>query len=905
MTGKEPKSDQTSKNNDFFSIENFDIIESLEKIVHNNFLDGTFDLLTRLRDRLQLSVVSLISFVDYSKKYRYISSTRKELTDLSETIGNLQNLSPYLTGLFFENKGFEFSSPDELPQNAITDLQFLESRNIRAAVLIPVYSYYRNNYAILGISSEERIWKEDEKKWLGHCGTLLVSSIERVDLREEIGESERKFRIVAEYSPDMARWVLPDLSVAYNSPNSLELTGYPPEEFIQDRDLLQSLVHPHDIENFKKVAENLYLTKSEFKNRFRIITRSGEIKWIESIGCSVQSKEGEFLGYRTNSRDITDWVDLEEKLRMSEEKYRMLVESLDELIYETLPDGTLILVNDAFLKFFNLNENEIIGKNIKEVIPAGGWEEINLKIGNLDQENPVISSESRLRKADGSVEWLNWIIKGGFDQEGKLVLVTGAARIVTRQKELENQLIISEELYRTIVNAQNDPICRYRTDGTLTYMNTEYSEMFGISPEEVPGINIFSFINPEEAGSVRKMINSITPQNPVFKSENIVIYKDGSTGWQSWVNTGIFNGSNELVEIEGVGRDINELKETLKKFEAAVEEINLLKQQLEVENVYLKERISNSLPSSGIVTRNPAMLKILANIRQVAKVDTPVLITGETGTGKELIAKAIHEESDRKGRMMVTVNCAAIPSSLIESELFGREKGAYTGALTRQIGRFELADKSTIFLDEISELPLETQSKLLRIIQFGEFQMLGSPVTRKVNVRIIAATNRNLIKAIEEGTFRSDLYYRLNVFPIAVPSLRDRREDIPILVWNFVEEFSNKMGKRIKSISQKSLDRVMSYSWPGNVRELRNIVEFSMILTSTDLLSIHLHEGSGASEQKAETMHDSERNHIVKILTQTGWRIRGKGGAAEILAMNESTLRFRMKKLGIMRGKKY
>jgi transcriptional regulator with GAF, ATPase, and Fis domain len=302
----------------------------------------------------------------------------------------------------------------------------------------------------------------------------------------------------------------------------------------------------------------------------------------------------------------------------------------------------------------------------------------------------------------------------------------------------------------------------------------------------------------------------------------------------------------------------------------------------------------------GIVADSPKMHGVFEKVIQVAETEAPVLLMGETGTGKELIAQAIHNASKRSRRTMITVNCAALPSSLIESELFGREKGAYTGALSKQIGRFELADQSTIFLDEVGELPLDIQVKLLRVIQFGEYQLLGSPETRKVNVRIIAATNRSLSRAVSEGLFRSDLFYRLNVFPIMLPPLRERKEDIPSLVFHFLEEIGQKMGKRFDKVSTQSMNRLLRYDWPGNIRELRNIVEYNMILSPGPQLEIHLHDNQ-SDIQVSDSLDEQQKTHIEKVLEQSDWRIRGMGGAAEKLGMKESTLRFRMNKLGIKR----
>lgn len=335
--------------------------------------------------------------------------------------------------------------------------------------------------------------------------------------------------------------------------------------------------------------------------------------------------------------------------------------------------------------------------------------------------------------------------------------------------------------------------------------------------------------------------------------------------------------------------------------EKAFLEIKKLKDQLQKENVSLREEIKVIRKHEEIVGESDVMLGVLQNIEEVAETDASVLILGETGTGKELIARAIHNLSRRKKRSMIIVNCAALPATLMESELFGREKGAYTGAMTKQAGRFEKADGTTLFLDEIGELPMDLQAKLLRVLQEGQFERLGSSKTISVNIRLITATNRNLEKAVREGKFREDLYYRLNVFPVKVPPLRERPDDILPLIWHFVKEFSETMGKRIEVISRKNLEAVKRYSWPGNVRELRNVVERSMILSKGKNLLVNVPGTPDSSPHRDLSLEEYNRNYILEILKKTGWRIRGEKGAAEILDIKPTTLYSRMKKLGIKR----
>jgi formate hydrogenlyase transcriptional activator len=341
------------------------------------------------------------------------------------------------------------------------------------------------------------------------------------------------------------------------------------------------------------------------------------------------------------------------------------------------------------------------------------------------------------------------------------------------------------------------------------------------------------------------------------------------------------------------------------KLRRSCEEIRALKDRLQVEAEYLRSEIKHSQPYEEIIGQSDALSKVLALVEQVAPTDSTVLICGETGTGKELIAQAIHNLSPYRDKLMVKVNCASLPAALVESELFGREKGAYTGALTRQIGRFELADGSTIFLDEIAEMSLELQAKLLRVLQEGQFERLGSPKTIRVHVRVIAATNRNLDEEVKKGNFREDLYYRLNVFPVVVPPLRERLDDLPMLAWAFVGEFGEKMGKKIHKIAKGDMEALQRYSWPGNIRELRNVIEYAVIVSTGDTLQVRLPVSARKEISNVMTLEEIEYQHIMDVLRHAGGRIKGEGGAARILGMNPSTLYSKMQKLGIsLRGEK-
>ena len=334
---------------------------------------------------------------------------------------------------------------------------------------------------------------------------------------------------------------------------------------------------------------------------------------------------------------------------------------------------------------------------------------------------------------------------------------------------------------------------------------------------------------------------------------------------------------------------------------AALVQVSHLKDKLQVEKVYLRKE-AQGRPSNSLVTgESRALRQVEEQVQQVASTPSTVLLLGETGSGKELFATRIHELSSRHSRPMVRVNCAAIPATLVESELFGRERGAYTGALERQIGRFERADQSTIFLDEIGDLPLEVQVKLLRVLEERQIERLGSPRPIRVDTRIIAATHRNLEQLIAVGTFREDLYYRLCVFPIRVPPLRERAGDIPLLVWRFVEEFATAFGKQVDSISEEDMDALQQYSWPGNIRELRNVVERAMIMGTGRRLTFPVPATSTASAGHSAKLADIEREHIRTVIESTGWRIRGVDGAARRLGIKPTTLESRLVRLGLRR----
>ncbi len=437
------------------------------------------------------------------------------------------------------------------------------------------------------------------------------------------------------------------------------------------------------------------------------------------------------------------------------------------------------------------------------------------------------------------------------------------------------------------------------------FFDRRFLEICGVPPDWQQGLRPLEFwldhLHPDDRPAVvhaRQQWHS--GRMELFALEYRYLHPvRGQTWFQHTAGVATRDAAGQAVKTYGVLRDITVRKRGEEALRQSLAEIERLKDRLQAESEYLKSEIKVVHPHGEVTGHSAAIRKVLRLVEQVAPTDSSVLIRGETGTGKELIAQAIHRLSPRGRNVMVKVNCAALPSGLVESELFGREKGAFTGALSRQVGRFEVADGSTIFLDEVGELPTDVQVKLLRVLQEGEFERLGSPRTIKVNVRVIAATNRDLADEVRKGRFREDLYYRLNVFPIRIPPLRERTEDIPLLVWAFLEDLSARMGKKITQVPRATMEALQRHPWPGNVRELRNVIEHGAIITAGDTLKVPILGDAGPAAPPPQTLADAEREHIRRALERTSWRVKGPKGAAAALGLNPATLYSRMKKLGI------
>jgi formate hydrogenlyase transcriptional activator len=621
-------------------------------------------------------------------------------------------------------------------------------------------------------------------------------------------------------------------------------------------------------------------------------------------------------------------VQIAERKRAEEtfERVQKYAESIVETIREPLivltPDLRVITANHSFYGTFQVTPEETEGRFVyslgghawdipslrellEEIIPQN----VYFNDFEVDHEFPAIGRRTMLLNA-------RRIYREG--QGTDMILL--ALEDITDHKRSEEALKISETRYRRLFESAQDGILILDAEtGQISDVNPFLDEMLGYSHEEFLGKKLWEIGPFKNMEASKAAFLELQSKGYVRYDDLPLETKEGRPMAVEFVSNVYLVDHHKVIQCnirditerkliaEALQQAHNELErrvdERTIELRTALSEIKTMKDQLEAENIYFRQEIKMQHQFGHILGQSDGLKYVLYRAEQVAPTNTTVLILGETGTGKELIAAAIHNLSPRKDRPMITVNCAALPANLIESELFGREKGAFTGADTRQVGRFEVANGSTLCLDEIGELPPEAQAKLLRAIQHNEFERLGSSHTIKVDARIVATTNRNLEEEVRRGRFRQDLYYRLNVFPITVPPLRQRTEDIPLLVQAFIERYARKLGKQITSIQKETMKVLQDYPWPGNVRELESVLERAVILCPGPVLQLadKLEISSLPLSSAVRTLEEMERNQIVKILSETRWRIEGKDGAAAILGLNPSTLRARMHKLGILR----
>ena len=694
------------------------------------------------------------------------------------------------------------------------------------------------------------------------------------------------------------------------SPYLGKMLGYTAGEWLSQPGFWRSIIVDEDRDQVETSVARVLETGEEGTLQARFRTKDGRQIWVESHMTSICDEQGKVVGLRGVTMDITDRRQAESALQEKQAQLAGIISSAMDAIILIDERQRVVLFNGAAEGMFGCSANEAMGKPFNNFITTpfrDARQGQSSTSGHLNNNGFRIGTFASLtgRRATGEEFPVDVSISEVELNQTRFYTIilrdiTERLRVQKALRERGQELSEAQRMAK-IGSWEWDP-----TSDIVTW-SEELFHIMGRDPSQpAPSYAEHPSLFTRESwkrlnSAVEKCLKEGTP----YELELEVEHPDGTVRWTNARGECLCEPNGKIIKLRGTLQDIAERKRAEAALQQAMLEVSQLKNQLEEENIYLREEIKLAHNFDEIVGRSDATKYVLFKIEQVAATDSTVLITGETGTGKELVARAIHSSSSRKDRPLVRVNCAALSPTLVESELFGHEKGAFTGATGRKIGRFELANGATIFLDEIGELPLELQSKLLRVIQDGEFERLGSSRTIKSDARIIAATNRNLKIAVEQGLFREDLWYRLNVFPITVPPLRDRKEDIPGLVEHFVRLFSKKVGKQIFSIAPSSLKIMQDHAWPGNVRELANVIERAVINCQGSTLRLvdHFEKPSVQDQsQVSKTLEEMEKEYILRILESTGWRIEGRKGAAKILGLNPSTLRTRMTKLGIQKA---
>jgi formate hydrogenlyase transcriptional activator len=588
-----------------------------------------------------------------------------------------------------------------------------------------------------------------------------------------------------------------------------------------------------------------------------------------------------------NTLDITERELAEEELRASERKYRNLVDTTPAFVHTALPNGEVDFFNRGWLEYVGLTFEEFLRLGWTSWVHPEDVETYVPKLrATLEAGEPFVV-ESRVRRADGEYRWFLHREVPLRNEAGEIVKWYGSSIEIEERKIAEEKIRDQEAELRQILDLTPHHLYVFGPDGGLLYVNQFALAYLGADLAEMVAASRINFIHPDDRQGYLVEKEKGLAAGKSYEYELRILRHDGTYRWFLGRGSPLKDEQGRITRWYNTAIDIEDRKRA--------------EEEIRKENIALREELGKTSMFEEVIGTSSVLQMVLARAAKVAPTDSTVLIMGETGTGKELIARAIHQRSKRSKRPFISVNCAAIPSALIMSELFGHEKGAFTGAVQRRPGRFEMAEGGTIFLDEVGDLPMETQIALLRVLQEREFERVGGTEVLRTDVRVISATNRDLQAAIADSTFRSDLFYRLNVFPIELPPLRERKGDVPLLVNYFVDRYAKRAGKKIKHIQKKTLETLQEYSWPGNVRELQNVIERSLIITETSEFSIDKswvanepQSSAGATERKS-----NERHRIEAALAQSNGKIAGASGAAAKLGIPASTLESKIRSLRI------
>jgi formate hydrogenlyase transcriptional activator len=656
-------------------------------------------------------------------------------------------------------------------------------------------------------------------------------------------------------------------------------------------ELVLQRVHPEDRDFVQQIIDQASRDGADVDFEHRFLFPDESVKHVHVIAHAVRDESGtlEFVGAVS---DVTAAKGAAEKLRQSERELQQLVDIVPQHIFVLGPDGSRVYSNRVAREYHGLSSEAPSTYRLAMFVHPDDVESAVAEHQRLIARCAPYEMEVRLRGKDGQYRW--FLIRGNplRDEQGRIVRWYGTRTDIEDHKRAEEKLRQDERELRRITDAIPQAISVLAPDGRMLYANEVVLDYTGLSLEEVKADDFRArLFHPDDLERLRDERQQALSRGEPFEVELRARRKDGQYRWFLVRYNPLRDDEGRIIRWYATGIDIDDRKQA--------------EERVQKENLALREEIDHSSMFEEIVGSSAPLRKVLAQVTRVAPVDSTVLILGETGTGKELIARAIHKRSKRSARAFVRVNCASIPQSLIASELFGHEKGAFTGALQKRLGRFELADGGTIFLDEIGELPAETQIALLRVLQEREFERVGSSQPISVDVRVLTATNRDLKAAVAAATFREDLFYRLNVFPIQLPSLRERADDIPLLVEYLIERYAKKAGKKIRNIQKKTLELFQAYDWPGNIRELQNVIERAVVLCDGDTFSVDetwlKRDGqrSAAAVPLVATLVEREKELIETVLAESHGQVAGPTGAAAKLGIPRQTLESKIKTLGI------
>lgn len=601
----------------------------------------------------------------------------------------------------------------------------------------------------------------------------------------------------------------------------------------------------------------------------------------------------------------------EEALQRSEQRLRDVIETIPTMAWTASPDGSNDFVNQRWQEYTGISLQDTAGEGWKAAIhPSDLSVHLEKWRASLASGEPFENEVRLCGASDGKYRWFLLRAVPLRGPHGQIIKWYGTGTDMEDRKCAESMLKESERRFRAIFDEAGTGIALADLSSGVIESNRSLQTMLSCSSEELSCIETYDALTSSERREADASLYSelCTGTRDNLRQLKHHILKDGRSVWANVIFTLLRDSEGRPKHVLATHEDITDRKRAEDELQKALEEIKVLRDQLYKENIALRDEVDKASMFEEIIGDSPALRSVLTRVSRVGPTDATVLITGETGTGKELIARAIHKRSPRSSRAFVTLNCAAIPTSLIASELFGHEKGAFTGALQRRLGRFELADGGTLFLDEVGELPLETQTALLRVLQEREFERVGGNDSIHANVRLIAATNRDLDDAIVSGSFRRDLFYRLNVVPVEIPPLRERKEDILMLTEYFIDRYGRKAGKKIRGVEKETLELLQSYPWPGNIRELQNVIERSVVIGDTEILSVDpswlspsstFFQREVSSPVSAKRSADEERKIIEAALAQARGRVSGASGAAAQLGMPASTLESKIRTLNI------